>query len=120
MISAKDVWTEFLLLFGLSRKPEPREYFGGFRGPTDAEMAEWARGARNVANDPEYRATMATQAVNMAPSAVKARRLASIARERGELKDKLAVAIQQKKKRAPIYAALRALSNEEFRLEQGK
>jgi hypothetical protein len=50
----------------------------------------------------------------------KAARLASIARERCLLKDKLAVAIRQKKARAPIYAALRALSNEEFRIEQGK
>jgi hypothetical protein len=50
----------------------------------------------------------------------KTERLASIARERGELKDKLAKAIQQKKARAPTYKALRALSVEELNLEAGR
>jgi uncharacterized protein YwgA len=47
----------------------------------------------------------------------KARRLAEIARERNALKDELAKVIQAKKARAPIYAALRALSIEELKLE---
>lgn len=47
----------------------------------------------------------------------KNRRLAEIARERNALKDKLAKVIQAKKARAPIYAALRALSIEELKLE---
>ena len=47
----------------------------------------------------------------------KARQLAAIARERNALKDELAKVIQAKKARAPIYAALRALSIEELKLE---
>lgn len=47
----------------------------------------------------------------------KTRRLAEIARERNALKDKLAKVIQAKKARAPIYAALRALSVEELKVE---
>jgi hypothetical protein len=47
----------------------------------------------------------------------KNRRLAEIARERNALKDELAKVIQAKKARAPIYAALRALSIEELKLE---
>jgi len=47
----------------------------------------------------------------------KARRLAAIARQRDALKDELRKAVQQKKARAPIYAALRALSIEELKLE---
>jgi len=47
----------------------------------------------------------------------KARRLAEIARERNALKDELRKAVQQKKARAPIYAALRALSIEELKVE---
>jgi hypothetical protein len=74
-------------------------------------------GARNVVNDPEYRALMAVGALNMAPSAVKARRLAEIARQRNALKDELAKVIKAKKARAPIYAALRALSIEELKVE---
>jgi hypothetical protein len=50
----------------------------------------------------------------------KARRLAEIARQRDALKDQLAKAIKAKKARAPIYAALRALSIEELRVEAGK
>ncbi len=50
----------------------------------------------------------------------KARRLAEIARQRDVLKDQLAKAIKAKKARAPIYAALRALSVEELNLEAGK
>jgi len=50
----------------------------------------------------------------------KARRLAEIARQRDALKDQLAKAIKAKKARAPIYAALRALSIEELRVETGK
>jgi hypothetical protein len=50
----------------------------------------------------------------------KARRLAEIARERNALKDELAKVIKAKKARAPIYAALRALSIEELRVETGK
>ena len=47
----------------------------------------------------------------------KTERLAAIARERDALKDELAKVIQAKKARAPIYAALRALSIEELKLE---
>jgi hypothetical protein len=47
----------------------------------------------------------------------KARRLAEIARQRNALKDQLAKAIKAKKARAPIYAALRALSIEELNIE---
>jgi len=50
----------------------------------------------------------------------KTERLAAIARERDALKDQLAKAIKAKKARAPIYAALRALSIEELRVETGK
>jgi len=50
----------------------------------------------------------------------KTERLAAIARERDALKDQLAKAIKDKKARAPIYAALRALSIEELRIEGGK
>ncbi len=50
----------------------------------------------------------------------KARRLAEIARQRDALKDQLAKAIKAKKARAPIYAALRALSVEELNIEAGK
>jgi len=44
-------------------------------------------------------------------------RLAAIARQRDALKDELRKAVQQKKARAPIYAALRALSIEELNVE---
>lgn len=47
-------------------------------------------------------------------------RLAAIARERDALKEQLAKAIRDKKARAPIYQALRALSVEELRVETGK
>jgi hypothetical protein len=47
----------------------------------------------------------------------KAQRLAAIARQRDALKDELRKAVQQKKARAPIYAALRALSIEELNVE---
>lgn len=47
----------------------------------------------------------------------KARQLAAIARERNALKDELARVIKAKKARAPIYAALRALSIEELKVE---
>tara|TARA_R110000868_G_scaffold20938_5_gene87758 strand:- start:1062 stop:1367 length:306 start_codon:yes stop_codon:yes gene_type:complete len=47
-------------------------------------------------------------------------RLAQIARERTALKEQLAKAIRDKKARAPIYQALRALSVEELRVETGK
>ena len=47
----------------------------------------------------------------------KARRLAEIARQRNALKDELAKVIKAKKARAPIYAALRALSIEELNIE---
>lgn len=50
----------------------------------------------------------------------KARQLAAIARERNALKDELAKVIKAKKARAPIYAALRALSIEELKTENGK
>ena len=50
----------------------------------------------------------------------KTERLAAIARERDALKDELAKVIKAKKARAPIYAALRALSIEELRVETGK
>jgi hypothetical protein len=50
----------------------------------------------------------------------KTERLSAIARERDALKDQLAKAIKAKKARAPIYAALRALSIEELRTETGK
>jgi len=54
------------------------------------------------------------------PAALKAKRLAQIARERDALKEQLAKAIKDKKARAPIYAKLRALSVEELRVETGK
>lgn len=102
--------------------------YGFHRQPAPQKRDDWqahpfytsVEGARNVANDPEYRALMAGAALNMAPSAVKARRLAEIARQRDALKDQLAKAIKDKKARAPIYAALRALSIEELRVETGK
>ena len=47
----------------------------------------------------------------------KARRLAEIARQRNALKDELVKVIKAKKARAPIYAALRALSIEELKVE---
>lgn len=47
-------------------------------------------------------------------------RLAQIARQRDALKTQLAKAIRDKKARAPIYAALRALSVEELNLESGR
>lgn len=47
-------------------------------------------------------------------------RLAQITRERNALKEKLAKAVRDKKARAPIYQALRALSVEELRVESGK
>jgi len=47
----------------------------------------------------------------------KTRRLAEIARQRNALKDELAKVIKAKKARAPIYAALRALSIEELNIE---
>ena len=47
-------------------------------------------------------------------------RLAQIARERDALKEALKKAVKQKKARAPIYQALRALSVEELRVETGK
>lgn len=50
----------------------------------------------------------------------KTERLAAIARERTALKEQLAKAIRDKKARAPIYQALRALSVEELRVESGK
>ncbi len=50
----------------------------------------------------------------------KTERLAAIARERDALKDQLAKAIKAKKARAPVYAALRALSIEELKVETGK
>jgi hypothetical protein len=50
-------------------------------------------------------------------TAHKARRLAEIARQRNALKDELAKVIKAKKARAPIYAALRALSIEELKVE---
>jgi hypothetical protein len=53
-------------------------------------------------------------------AAHKSRRLAQIARERDALKERLAKAIRDKKARAPIYQALRALSVEELNLEAGK
>lgn len=50
----------------------------------------------------------------------KTERLAAIARERTALKEQLAKAIRDKKARAPIYQALRALSVEELKVESGK
>jgi hypothetical protein len=50
----------------------------------------------------------------------KTERLAAIARERDALKDELAKAIKEKKARSQIYAALRALSIEELRVETGR
>ena len=50
----------------------------------------------------------------------KTERLAAIARERDALKESLKKAVKQKKARAPIYQALRALSVEELRVEAGK
>jgi hypothetical protein len=62
----------------------------------DANLAEWLQGQTATS---------------------KARQLAAIARERNALKDELAKVIKAKKARAPIYAALRALSIEELKVE---
>lgn len=104
--------------------------YGFFKRESEAvtrePFREWhrhpffAEDCRNVANDPEYMARVAQGALNMAPAAIKARRLAQIARERCALKEQLAKAIRDKKARAPIYQALRALSIEELRVEAGK
>ncbi len=74
--------------------------YGFHRQPTPQKRDDWQA-------DPFYRSD-------------KARRLAEIARQRDALKDQLAKAIKAKKARAPIYAALRALSVAELRIEQGK
>lgn len=50
----------------------------------------------------------------------KARRLAEIAWQRDALKERLAKAVRDKKARAPIYQALRALSVAELRVEMGE
>lgn len=50
----------------------------------------------------------------------KNRRLQQIVQERNALKEKLAKAVRDKKARAPIYQALRALSVEELRVETGQ
>lgn len=99
--------------------------YGFHRQPAPQKRDDWqahsfytsVEGARNVANDPEYRALMAVGALNMAHIRRKARRLAEIARQRNALKDELAKVIKAKKARAPIYAALRALSIEELNIE---
>ncbi len=120
--------------YGFHRQPPVYHHSGSSVGPVVSPNDVWwaeqwcvrqhsaqmAEGARNVANDLEYRELMAVGALNMAPHAVKTRRLAAIARERDALKDQLAKAIKAKKARAPIYAALRALSIEELRVETGK
>jgi hypothetical protein len=74
--------------------------YGFHRQPAPQKRDDWQA-------DPFYRSD-------------KARRLAEIARQRDALKDQLAKAIKAKKARAPIYAALRALSIEELRVETGK
>ena len=74
--------------------------YGFHRQPSPQKRDDWQA-------DPFYRSD-------------KARRLAEIARQRDALKDQLAKAIKAKKARAPIYAALRALSIEELRVETGK
>lgn len=73
----------------------------GFRRPTETFPAnpDWASDAFFTAHK------------------AKTERLAAIARERDALKDQLAKAIKAKKARAPIYAALRALSIEELNVE---
>jgi len=102
--------------YGFHRSPGPKK-------PDDWQAHPFytsVEGARNVANDPAYLASVTGQQLNMAPGAVKARRLAQIARQRDALKDQLAKAIKAKKARSQIYAALRALSIEELRTEAGK
>jgi hypothetical protein len=105
--------------YGFHRSPEAeaREYFSHIPAPTDAQLVKWGEDARCIANDPAYLASVARQQLNMAPGAVKARRLAEIARQRNALKDELAKVIKAKKARAPVYAALRALSIEELKVE---
>jgi hypothetical protein len=73
--------------------------YGFHRKPTPQKRDDWH-------NDPFYSGTGG-----------KARRLAQIARQRDALKDELRKAVQQKKARAPIYAALRALSIEDLKVE---
>lgn len=108
-------WKAFWRLFGFYK--EPRSYFDHIPAPTDAQLVRWGEGARNVANDPEYKARAAQGALNMAPAAVKNRRLAEIARERAWVyanKDELL------SKRKGFYVRLRALKNAEMAVEQGK
>jgi hypothetical protein len=71
--------------------------YGFHRQPAPQKRDDWQA-------DPFYRSD-------------KARRLAEIARQRDALKDELAKVIKAKKARAPIYAALRALSIEELKVE---
>jgi hypothetical protein len=71
--------------------------YGFHRQPAPQKRDDWQ-------NHPFYRSD-------------KARRLAEIARQRNALKDELAKVIKAKKARAPIYAALRALSIEELNIE---
>ena len=71
--------------------------YGFHRQPAPQKRDDWQA-------DPFYRSD-------------KARRLAQIARQRDALKDELAKVIKAKKARAPIYAALRALSIEELKVE---
>lgn len=79
-------------------KREPDAWTAFFRAKEESR-AKWLRGQIAISKN---------------------QRLAAIARERCALKDKLAKAIRDKKARAPIYQALRALSVEEFGIESGR
>jgi hypothetical protein len=105
--------------YGFHRKPAPqkREYFSHIPSPTDAQLVRWGEAARCIANDPAYLASVARQQLNMTPAAVKARRLAEIARQRNAIKDEIAKAMRQKKSTSPMYHALRALKVEELKVE---
>jgi hypothetical protein len=87
--------------------------YGFYREPSP--FREAGRGRIGWHNDAFY-----DERFDDTPAAVKARRLAAIARERDALKEKLAKAIRDKKARQPIYKALRALSVEELNIEAGK
>ena len=109
-----DFIKRILSRYGFGRR-EPRGMPFEDRGRMDWYNAEWfySRSDRLICVTEDG-------IISMEPAAVKARRLAAIARERDALKERLAKAIRQKKSRQPIYKALRALSVEELRLESGK
>lgn len=108
--------------YGFHRSPEAeaREYFSHIPAPTDAQLVKWGEDARCIANDPAYLAFVARQQLNMAPGAVKARRLAQIAAEIVALNAKRLKAKEQKKNQTVYENQMKALMNERLAIEQGK